>query len=212
MNMIIVLAVSSAAVGVAAAPAGLPVSIRLDVPVVCDPQTDAVFQYDDGSASWLTWGGLYRGVWFDLEDFVPGAAGGEISALEFWFFHHSSCPWDTACFYAEVYGGDQSGPATLLAQVSATASHMGPDYVYFDPPLQVPSDFWVVVNTEMSSGGWPCILGDPSATAGPHSFFSDDFVVWEPWGIGDYFIRAHGEALLDLESTTWGAVKSLFLP
>lgn len=193
----------------AAAPAGLPGSIRLDVPVVCDPLTDAVFQYDDGSACWLTWGGLYRGVWFDLQDFVPGADGGELSALEFWFYHQSSYPWETTCFYAEVYSGGQSGPATLLAQVSVPVSHMGPDYVYFDPPLPVPPDFWVVVNTEMSAGGWPSILGDPSAAAGPHSFFSDGFV-WEPWGIGDYFIRAHGEALMQLESATWGSLKVLF--
>lgn len=211
MNKVIVLlAVSSAAFSEAAVPAGLQGSIRLEVPAVCDPRTDAVFQYDDGSAYWLTWGGLYRGVWFDLEDFVPGAAGGELSALEFWFYHHSSYPWDATCFYAEVYSGDQSGPATLLASVSVPVSHMGPDYVCFDPPLVVPSDFWVVMNTEMSLGGWPSILGDPSASAAPHSFFSDDFLAWEPWGIGDYFIRSHGEALLGLESTTWGAVKRLF--
>jgi hypothetical protein len=26
-------------------------------------------RYDDGTACWLTWAGLFRGVWFDVEDF-----------------------------------------------------------------------------------------------------------------------------------------------
>ena len=29
--------------------------------------------YDDGTPGWLTWHGTYRGVWFNLNDFVPGA-------------------------------------------------------------------------------------------------------------------------------------------
>jgi hypothetical protein len=42
-----------------------------------------------------------------------------------------------------------------------------------------------------------------------HSFFSDDFIVWEPWGeMGEYYIKATGT--FSLNSTTWGAVKALF--
>ena len=34
--------------------------------------SDGGFQYDDGTAYWLTWSGLYRATWFDADDFVPG--------------------------------------------------------------------------------------------------------------------------------------------
>jgi hypothetical protein len=36
-------------------------SIRLETPVIVGG-TDQILQYDDGTAAWLTWGGLYRGV------------------------------------------------------------------------------------------------------------------------------------------------------
>lgn len=174
--------------------------------------TDDVFAYDDGSAYWLTWGGISRGVWFDLEDFVPGASGGEVDSLEFWFYHHPSRPWDTSYFYAEVYNGDEGGPVTLIAQVSVSAEHFAPCYVVFDPPLEVPADFWVIVNTEMSGGGWPGLLMDdgPNFTGASHSFFSDDWMVWEPMEMGDYFIRVHGDALAGLSASTWGRLKTLF--
>ena len=43
------------------------------------PEKDADWLvYDNGSPNWLTWGGTYRGVWFNIEDFIPGAGDGQI--------------------------------------------------------------------------------------------------------------------------------------
>jgi hypothetical protein len=192
-------------------------SIQLDrlLPV---PGTDHCFQYDDGTANWLSWAGLYRGVWFNTQDWVPGAGGATLSSLEFWFYHHASYPWDTASFYAELYNGGAAAPATLLDQTSVTALHYSPvytDYTEFFYPwgIEVEQNFWGVVNTEMSAGGWPSILGDNTPQPVSHSFFSDDFIVWQPWVMGgatanDFFIR--GESCLGLDETTWGSIKTLF--
>ncbi|MCK5785778.1 MAG: hypothetical protein KAH54_04360, partial [Candidatus Sabulitectum sp.] len=87
--------------------------------------------YDDGTAAWLTWGGMYRGVWFNIQDFNPSAAGTMIYQSEFWFYHHSSYPWDTSDFYAEVWNGDSAGPTSLLDQTLAAAVHYAPVYVTY---------------------------------------------------------------------------------
>jgi hypothetical protein len=168
--------------------------------------------YDDGTASWLSWDGLYRGVWFNSDDFglIP-----MLSHLEFWFYHHSSYPWDTSSFYAELYNGESAGPATLLDQTSVTALHYALSDVHYIPDMIVEQNWWGVVNTQMSSGGWPSLIGDntPNWTGYSHSFFSDDFVIWEPWIIqgpiaNDYFIE--GDWWDDLAPKTWGAIKTLF--
>ena len=186
--------------------------IRVEVPGEAG-STDDVLSYDNGTFHWLTWGGMYRGTWFNTQDFLPGSTGFLISQIEYWFYEHSSYPWDTADFYAEVWNGDEMGPVVLLAQESVTALHVSPCYFNFDPPLLTEQNFWCLINTEMSAGGWPSVLGDFSqpGDAG-HSFFSDDFIVWEPWGeMGEYFIRVHGEFVTQaLDPATWGAVKALF--
>jgi hypothetical protein len=174
-------------------PAG---SIMLDHPIPI-PSIDDLFQYDDGTANWLTWVGLYRGVWFNTQDFVPGAGGAGLGGLEFWFFHHSSYPWDISSFSAELWNGRSSGPADLLEQTSVTAVHYAPCYADYSPTVWCERNFWGLVNSHMSSGGWPALLGDNTPNPASHSFFSDDFIVWEPWIIGgatanDYFIRAVG--------------------
>jgi hypothetical protein len=124
--------------------------------------SDVVLQYDDGTAGWLTWGGLYRGVWFNAEDFAPGSQGFLLEFSEYWFYHHSSCPWDTDEFYAEIWSGDQNtGPGNLLDTQVATAVHYSPTHVSHYPPLVITEpDWWQLVNTEMSAGGWPSTLGD----------------------------------------------------
>jgi hypothetical protein len=184
----------------------------LDRPLPVDG-TDDLFQYDDGTAHWLSWDGLYRGVWFHAQDFGQGDVF-VVSQLEFWFFHHSSFPWDIASFYAELWAGDQSGPATQMDQVSITAEHYSPtyaDYGYLEPD----GDAWGLVNTEMSAGGWPSLLGDNTPNPVNHSFFSSDsFRAWEPWIMqgptaNDYFIRIVG-SIHDLDQSTWGAIKTLF--
>jgi len=196
-----------------------PGGVKLDQPVFL-PQTDDLLQYDDGIALWLTWGGLYRGVLFDLADFYqPAPSGFAIQGVEFWFYQHPAYPWDTAQFVAEIWNGDETGPTDLLDQAVLEAAHLSGSDWMVSPPDTVGQTFWIILNTSFSSGGWPSLLGDgtPGTTGSSHSFFSDDRIVWEPWIIGgdtacDYFIRVEGEPLDSsvLESLTWGLVKGSF--
>jgi hypothetical protein len=184
-------------------------SVRVDLPGGSGG-TDDQLTYFNGTPHWLTWAGMYRGTWFNTEDFLPGSTGGVIEEMEYWFYEHASYPWDTDNFYSELWDGDNMGPLVQLEQGIVTAYHYAPCYHTFDPGVEVEVNFWVLINTEMSSGGWPSVLGDYSmpGDAG-HSFFSDDFIVWEPWGeMGEYYIVATtGTAL---EATTWGSMKALF--
>ena len=181
--------------------------IVIDLPVA---ENDAEWLvYDDGTAAWLTWGGMYRGNWFNTEDFVPGCSACYVEKSEFWFYHHSSYPWDTSDVYLEIWNGDALGPTLQLDQTMVTALHYTPVYVSYTTVLLSESNFWAIANTEMSAGGWPSILGD--GTAGVHSFFSDDFIVWEPWGdMGDYFVRVYGSPFGALDNSTWGLLKATF--
>ena len=185
---------------------------RVEVPGEAG-NTDDMIYYHNGTYHWLTWGGMYRGTWFDTDDFMPGSPGTWLFLAEYWFYEHASYPWDTADFYSEIWNGDETGPEVLLAQETVTALHLAPCFHDFDPILEVGQNFWCLINTEMSAGGWPSVLGDYSqpGDAG-HSYFSDDLIVWEPWGeMGEYFITVGitypGEAF---NTTTWGAVKALF--
>src|SRR5512136_2944658 len=103
---------------VLAAAAIMAGDVRLDRPLVAGA-SDAVMQYDDGTACLSIWGS-YRGVWFNADDFFPsGCSELLVDHLEFWFYHHSSYPWDTASFYAELWNGDDaSGPSAQLEQTS----------------------------------------------------------------------------------------------
>jgi hypothetical protein len=197
---------------IAAAAALSAGSVQLDRPLPVT-NTDAFLQYDDGTANWLTWGGLYRGVWFNLQDFWPGGSSFFLGNLEFWFFHHASYPWDVSSFYAELYDGDAAAPTTQLNQTSVTAVHYSPVYATYSAGIWVGQNFWGLINSEMSAGGWPSILGDNTPNPVSHSFFSDDFIVWEPWIINgstanDYFLR--GNEKIGLNESTWGAIKTLF--
>lgn len=188
--------------------------IRLDEPVECGGGDD-MLQYDDGSAYWLTWGGLYRGVWFDTEDFLPSSTGFECDYTQYWFYHHASYPWDTSDFYAELWNGESSAPITQLDQTLVTATHYSANNCNYSTAIVTDADFWALVNSEMSTGGWPAILGDNSPNTADHSFFSDDFIIWEPWAptgsyTSDYFIRASGTLLVSLHSNSWGRIKGLY--
>jgi hypothetical protein len=183
------------------------VAVNLD-PV---PQKDADWlQYDDGTPAWFTWGGTYRGTWFNVQDFVPGAIGATIQQSEFWFYHHSSYPWDTSDVYLEIWNGGASAPVTQLDKTQAVAAHYAAVTTTYATPLVGEQNFWALANTEMSSGGWPSCLGD--STAGTHSFYSSDFIIWEPWGeVGDYLIRVYAEVTPSaLSGVTWGALKAAF--
>ena len=205
-NVLVVLAVIVAV--------GFASSYRLETPVYCGG-TDDVLSYDDGTSYWLTWGGLYRGVWFDVTDFDPMGTGFEAEYTEYWFYHHSSYPWDTASFYAELWNGGVSSPTALLDQTSMMATHNTAIVCNYSPAVMADAEFWGLVNTSMSSGGWPAILGDNTPNTVSHSFFSDDFIIWEPWIIqgpmsNDYFVRASGNIQSALESESWGAIKGLY--
>ena len=182
--------------------------ISVDPDPVAERNSDWLV-YDDGTASWLTWGGMYRGVWFNVDDFFPGAAGASIYQSEFWFYHHSSYPWDTSDVYLEIWNGDNMGPVTQLDQTMVTAVHYAPVYATYTPPLAAEQEFWALANTEMSAGGWPSTLGD--GTPGTHSYSSDDFIIWEPWGVmGDFFVRIYVEPVMSLDNSTWGGLKTIF--
>ena len=184
--------------------------IRVDLPGGSGG-TDDELTYFNGTPHWLTWGGMYRGTWFNTDDFMPGSTSFNLEQMEYWFYESTNTdPWDTDDFYSEIWNGDDMGPLVLLAQGVVTAPHYAPCYHTFDPDLVVEQNFWGLINTEMSAGGWPSVLGDYAmpGDAG-HSFFSDDFIVWEPWGeMGEYYLVAHGTFALN--NTTWGAVKALF--
>lgn len=186
---------------------------RVDVPGGSAPSDDDL-TYFDGTSWWLTWGGLYRGTWFNTEDFYGVDTLFVLEESEMWFYHHSSYPWDTSDVYFEVYNGDQMAPMDQLDQTLTTATHMSPTTVPYDPTIGTEANFWLIANTELSSGGWPAILGDNTPSDVSHSFFSDDFIVWEPWIIqgpnsNDYQIYAKG--LPDaFDSATWGSIKTLY--
>jgi len=177
--------------------------VRADVPGGYDAE---VLQYDDGTAGWITWGGTYRGVWFNTQDFNPSSIGFALEQMEYWFYNSG---WTTDQFYSEIWNGDDTGPVPpRLVQKIVVAIHYAPCYHIFNPPLDVEQNFWGVVNTKRSTGGWPSILGDN--TPEEHSFFSDDMITWEPWELGDYFIRAHGEFASSFDAGSWGSIKALF--
>ncbi|MBN1433430.1 hypothetical protein JW921_01640 [Candidatus Fermentibacterales bacterium] len=197
----------------ALAAVGFASSLELDRPLPVYG-TDDLLQYDDGTAYWLTWGGTYRGTWFDVEDFIPGAPGWLTYESELWFYHHADRPWDTASFYCELWNGGVGAPTDQLDQTSVTAVHYAPCYADYGDGIATDLQFWVIINSEMSAGGWPSVLGDNTPNSTDHSFFSDDFVVWEPWVIqgptaNDYFIRSEGDPEA-LSETTWGAIKGMY--
>jgi hypothetical protein len=208
--LVLVLAAAAASAGDA----------RLDRPLPV-PGTDDPLQYDDGTAYWISWEGLYRGVWFKTSGFYYDPwYGGSIMYMQYWFYHHSSYPWDTASFYADLYGGDAAAPVTLLNETSVTAVHYAPCNCVFSPWITTGDNFWGIANTSMSFGGWPSLLGDNSPNAFNHSFHSDDFMVWEPWIVqgstsNDYFVRAEGIWGMGwnpgLSQSTWGSIKQLLL-
>lgn len=134
------------------------------------------------------------------------SASWEAFDTEFWFYHHPSYPWDTAAFFAEIWNGSVSGPVTLLDQTSVTASHYAAVYADCSPHVVCEDQFWVLENTDLSSGGWPSILSDTTPPSAVHSFCDMD-----PWETGDFLIRTNGWFRGGaLASDTWAGIKSLF--
>ncbi len=113
--------------------------VAVDLP---GPQRYDWLKYDNGTFNWLTWEGTYRGVWFNLQDFIPGATGFEIGISQMWFYHHTSYPWDTGDFYMELWNGDAMGPMTRLDQTMVTALHLTPVYTNYNPKIETEQNFW----------------------------------------------------------------------
>ena len=126
-------------------------------------------------------GRSYRGVWFDVTDFDMDGYGFVAEYTEYWFYHHAWYCWDTASFYAELWNGDANGPVEQLDQTSLVATHYAPVHANYSPTIETEADFWALINTSMSSGGWPPVSADSTPQTPSHSFYSDDFILWEPW-------------------------------
>jgi len=173
----------------------------------------AWLKYDDGTPGAVTWTGTYRGVWFNMEDFIPGVTGIYVGQAEIWFYHFPENPWDTSSFYCELWNGQSTGPEVRHSKVLSTAVHNTPMYADFIPDPYTDANFWVVVNTEFSSGGWPSLITDEQTLSHQHSFYSDDFIILEPWHEddihGDFFIRAYVDWNA-IHRTTWGSLKATF--
>ncbi|MCD4707437.1 MAG: hypothetical protein K8S62_06840 [Candidatus Sabulitectum sp.] len=169
--------------------------------------------YDNGSPAWLTWGGVYRGVWFNVDDFYTGALGASIEQSQFWFYHHASYPWDTSSFYAEIWNGTAPNITTLLDQSTGTAVHYAPVFVSYATPIVTEPNFWCFTNTVMSSGGWPASLGDGGPSAVAHSYNGDTSALI-PWVVAsqncNYFISVLADPVVSLSRTTWGSMKTVF--
>jgi hypothetical protein len=176
-----------------------------DIPGAAGGPIDTeVLQYDDGTYQWLAWQGVYRGTWFNPEDFFPGNPGFLLEMMEWWLYENQANPWDTSDIYASIWLGDQNGPQVLLDSRLITGG-----CTYYDPPLPIEGQFWGIVNCTQGQNVTLSVFGD--GTPGEHSFFSDDFMVWESWGdVGDYMIRAHGSCEMPFGATTWGSLKALF--
>lgn len=148
--------------------------------------------YHGSSPEWLFSGGSSKGTFFHLEDFIPGASEFTIEWAEVWLYSL------TAPAYVEIWNGAGSGPSELLAREELTESR-----VWFNPPVVTGADFWCVVNsTEPQS-----ILADGEPDG--HSFFSEDFLVWEPFDLGEFFISV-GNDNESLGRVSWGMIKNCF--
>lgn len=178
--------------------------------------------YENGSPCWLCWEHQYRGVWFNLEDFMPGSSPGmELELTELWFYHSSSYPWDTSETYIEFWNGNSVGPSAFLDRDTITASSLAPVYIDHSPDwVAVDVQFWILQNTQLSSGGWPSLIADNSNQSVSHSMVSPEGIIWVPFtpqgssSTPEFFIStlieypwAHGG---DLRPLSWASLKALF--
>ena len=184
---------------------------------ITSPQPVSVSEwitYATESPACICWEGIFRGTWFSLNDFYPGATSWEIEQVAVWFDHSVSYPWDVSQVYAEIWSGGQSGPDQQLSQILTTAVDGGPTILSYPASISAGNDFWVMINTEFSGGGWPSNLGDTeSSMSVSHSFYSDNFVSWEPWliegNISNYAVFVDMTAL-GFDGMSWGELKTIF--
>ncbi|MCK5131093.1 MAG: hypothetical protein KAR40_02950 [Candidatus Sabulitectum sp.] len=185
-------------------------------------ETDADWlTYDDGTPHWYLTGGMYRGVWFNVEDFNTSMGQAEILKAEVWFCHGSTRPWDISDVYFEIWDGVPTGPSPTgrRDQTTITAVHNTAMYVdYASAPITtVANDFWTVINLEMSGAGYPSSYMDKGPNVGqtPHSFGSEDMIIWEPFIHPDdplnFMMRVYADLIpMSFDNTSWGSIKAIF--
>jgi hypothetical protein len=166
-----------------------------------------VLQYDDGDPNG-SFGCGWFGVWFDGEDF-GSSSDFAVDALEFWFETIDT----EGCFGADFYGilanGPISGPTTDSIMKQATSVHLSVVYVDFCG-AQMDNDFWAIRYSDQIV---PMVLTDNGAEPPYHSRCAPYYD--DPWNPGllvdeDLLIRAHGQFVEPVESTTWGSIKTLY--
>ncbi len=181
--------------------------------VVTDPVTTETdrdwLAYDNGTAHWFTWHGARRAVWFDVQDFIPGAEIIDIYTSQVWFYHDVSYPWDVSDVYIELWNGSVNGPVDILDQSVTAAAHYAPAFIDYEPPVTADRFFWCVANTGMSAGGWPSMLGDSNLYPA-HSFEYDTGIWWSLSQYGEYFMRITQTPPPALQRTTWAQLKTVF--
>lgn len=186
-------------------------------------ETDADWlKYDDGTPHWYLTGGMYRGVWFNVKDFDATMAQAEILQAEVWFCHSSTRPWDVSEVYFEIWDGVPTGPNPTgrRNQATITAIHSTAQYVDYTsaPIVSVDHNFWTVINLEMSAAGYPSSYMDHGPNVGqtPHSFGSEDFIIWEsfihPSDPLNFMMRIYANLILpgSFDNTSWGSIKAVF--
>ncbi len=170
-------------------------------------QPPDIFFYDDRCPSWITWAGTYRAVWFGLSDFFPEPYDTHLLSTEMWFYHLSEFPWDTSEFSSELWLGNNGYPINEISSVGGIAQHYCAVTCQFNEQPWVTDLFWIILNTEQSTGGWPSSISDGTipSSGTDHSFYSNDFIVWAPWTI-----QVSTSYPMKLESQSWGSLKKLF--
>ncbi len=186
--------------------------ITADVALACWPPVPPPpdeLTYHDGNPFWLSWSGRYRATWFSTFDFTTTCLGCTIEGAELWFYHHIEYPWDTSDFYLELWEGDIDHPTSQLESNLLVASHYAPVMHSFSSSPMVDYCFWIIVNTELSTGGWPSNLVDSGSnfTGETRSFVTDDeqFFIWEPWTSDE-----ECTFLVPIERNSWGRLKTIF--
>ncbi len=148
--------------------------------------------YHGETPEWMFSGGQSRGTWFDVEDFQPGASEFTVEWTEIWLL---SYPAGT---FLELWNGGVSGPAELVVSEELTGGT-----VWLQDPAVMEGQFWCLVN----SVGPVQLLSDGESDG--HSLFTDDWLVWEQFDPGEFFISV-GNETGELHQYSWAALKTAF--
>ncbi len=148
--------------------------------------------YHGETPEWMFSAGQCRGTWFDIQDFQPGATEFTVEWVEIWLLSYPS----GTCL--ELWNGGMSGPAELVVSAELTDG-----MVWLPDPVVMEGQFWCLV----TSGEPIQILADGEADG--HSFYSDDWLIWEQFDLGEFFISVGNESE-ELSQHSWAALKTAF--